>query len=214
VLLSRRWSEVIWAVCVAEEELSVTHLRQINQQQAPARRPLCPFTRCGNVRFADAGCRAPLRRPTPPQISASSQPVRSINPRRQRAQHRQPRISLVHAHCFCVSRIPQKSLLLHDSNSTMAAHDHSRCHHHADALNSVRVSCWLMVEGSCPEQARASCPRINTVENIQAQSTKKMYSNPARRSFDSRRVNVDKHSFRVSSRLPSSPFIFERGQRF
>src|SRR5216684_3135608 len=97
----------------------------ISQQQTPPR-PRCPFTRCGNVRFArnHACCRAPLRRPTPPPISASSQPVRRMNP------HLQPRISLVlrRAHWLCVSPSSECTTVVRSILSPVSILDHSLYH--------------------------------------------------------------------------------------
>ena len=61
-----------------------------------------------SLRRNHAGCRAPLRRPTPPPISASSHPVRRMNP------HFQSRISLVLrcAHWFCVSHLSECSVVV------------------------------------------------------------------------------------------------------
>src|SRR6266849_7241930 len=96
----------------------------ISQQQTPPR-PRCPFTRCGNVRFArnHACCRAPLRRPTPPPISASSQPVRRMNP------HLQPLISLVlrRAHWFCVSHSSECRMVMRSGLSDAPPHEPSLC---------------------------------------------------------------------------------------
>src|SRR2546430_1113913 len=57
------------------------------------------------LRRNHACCRAPLRCPTPPPISASSHPVRRLNP------HLQPRISLLlrRAHWFYVSHLSECS---------------------------------------------------------------------------------------------------------
>ena len=76
------------------------------------------------LRRDHASCRAPLRRATPPPISASSQPVRRMNP------HLQPRISLVlrRAHWFPVSHSSERSLVLHPRLSDVPPYDHSLCH--------------------------------------------------------------------------------------
>jgi len=73
------------------------------------------------LRRNHAGGRAPLRCATPPPISASSQPVRSMNP------HPQPRISLVlrHAHWFSVSHSPKCSIVARSRLSDAAPHAHS-----------------------------------------------------------------------------------------
>jgi hypothetical protein len=65
-------------------------LQPSDQPAADAASPALPITRCGNVRFAaePCSCRTPLRRATSPPISASTQPVRRMNP------HLQPPISL------------------------------------------------------------------------------------------------------------------------
>jgi hypothetical protein len=75
------------------------------------------------LRRNHAGCRAPLRRATPPPISASSQPVRRMNP------HLQPRISLVlrRAHWLCVSHSSECSMVVRSILSDAPPHDHSRC---------------------------------------------------------------------------------------
>ena len=75
------------------------------------------------LRRNHAGCRAPLRRATSPPISASSQPVRRMNP------HLQPRISLVlrRAHWFCVSHSSECSMVVHFRLSDAPPHDHSLC---------------------------------------------------------------------------------------
>jgi integrase/recombinase XerD len=75
------------------------------------------------LRRNHAGCRAPLRRPTPPPISASSQPVRRLNP------HLQPRISLLlrRAHWFCVSHSSERSMGGRSRLSDVPPHDHSLC---------------------------------------------------------------------------------------
>jgi hypothetical protein len=75
------------------------------------------------LRRSHAGCRAPLRRATPPPISASSQPVRRLNP------HLQPRISLVlrRAHWFCVSHSSECSMVVRSRLSDATPDDHSLC---------------------------------------------------------------------------------------
>ena len=76
------------------------------------------------VRRNHARCRTPLRRATPAPISASSQPVRRLNP------HLQPRISLVlrRAHWFCVSQLSECSMVLRFRLSDARPHAHSLCH--------------------------------------------------------------------------------------
>ncbi len=97
----------------------------ISQQQTPLR-PRCPFTRRGNaaLRRNHACCRAPLCRPTPPPISASSHPVRRLNP------HLQPRISLLlrRAHWFYVSHSSECSMVVRSRLSDVPVYDHSLCH--------------------------------------------------------------------------------------
>ena len=75
------------------------------------------------LRRNHAGCRAPLRRATPPPISASSQPLRRMNP------HLQPRISLVlrRAHWFCVSHLSECSMVVRFRLSDAPPHAHSLC---------------------------------------------------------------------------------------
>ena len=70
-----------------------------------------------------AACRASLRRPTPPAISASSQPGHSMNP------HPHPRISLLprRAHCFCVSHLSERSMAVRFRLSHLPPHDPSLC---------------------------------------------------------------------------------------
>ncbi len=73
------------------------------------------------LRRNHAGRRAPLRRATPPPISASSQPVRGMNP------HLQPRISLVlrRAHWFSVSYSSECSMVVRSRLSDAPPRDHS-----------------------------------------------------------------------------------------
>jgi hypothetical protein len=75
------------------------------------------------LRRNHAGYRAPLCHTTPPQISASSQPLRSMNP------HLQSRISLVlrRAHWFCASHSSQCSMVVRCRLSDAPPHDHSLC---------------------------------------------------------------------------------------
>jgi putative ABC transport system permease protein len=74
-------------------------------------------------------------------------------------------------------------------------------YHKGNPVAVLSEAYWQCRFGSDP----AVLNRINE-ENV--------FAIPPEGRFDPPRVNVDKHSFRVSSRLPSSPFIFERGQRF
>ncbi len=72
------------------------------------------------LRRNQASCRAPLRRATSPPISASSQPMRRMNP------HLQPRISLVlrRAHWFCVSHLSECSMVVRFRLSDAPPHAH------------------------------------------------------------------------------------------
>ena len=75
------------------------------------------------LRRNHASCRTPLRRATPPPISASSQPVRCMNP------HPQPRISLVlrRAHWFCVSHLSECSMVVRFRLSDAPPHSPFLC---------------------------------------------------------------------------------------
>jgi hypothetical protein len=76
------------------------------------------------LRRNHAGCRTPLRRATSPPLSASSQPVRRMNP------HLQPRIPLVlrRAHCFSVSHLSECSMVVRFRLSDAPPHAHSLCY--------------------------------------------------------------------------------------
>jgi hypothetical protein len=75
------------------------------------------------------------------RISASSQPVRLMNP------HLQPRISLVlrRAHWFSVSHSSECSMVVRSRLSDVPAHDHSLCHMY---LNGCRVDYLETLEGA------------------------------------------------------------------
>jgi hypothetical protein len=76
------------------------------------------------LRRDHAGCRVPLRRAAHAPISASSEPMRRMNP------HPQPRISLVlrRAHWFCVSHSSERSMVVCSRLSDAPPYDHSLCH--------------------------------------------------------------------------------------
>jgi hypothetical protein len=77
------------------------------------------------LRRNHASSRAALRRATPPPISASSHPVRSMSP------HLRPRISLVlrHAHWFFVSHLLRMQYGCALQTLRRAAPHHSLCDH-------------------------------------------------------------------------------------
>ena len=101
-------------------------LQPSDQPAAGATSPALPIHslwQLSALRRNHAGCRAPLRRATPPPISASSQPVRRMNP------HLQPRISLVlrRAHWFSVSHSSECSYGGALQTLRLPAYDHSLC---------------------------------------------------------------------------------------
>jgi hypothetical protein len=102
-------------------------LQQSDQPAAstnsPAALPIHSLWQCPLCVRNHAGRRAPLGRATSSPISASSQPVRRLNP------HLQPRISLVlrRAYWFCVSHSSQCSMVVRFRLSDAPPHDHALC---------------------------------------------------------------------------------------
>ena len=97
----------------------------ISQQQAPPRRPRCPFPRSGTVHFAAEPCTLSSGSPRPNSFSD----LRLIPPVRGMKPQPQPRISLVlrRAHWFCVSYSSACTIVLRFGLSDAPPLDHSLC---------------------------------------------------------------------------------------
>jgi hypothetical protein len=112
-------------VLAAMLPLTPRHRRDLSGNNIPRSRPFSLTLELPGLRRNHAACRASLRRAPPPQISASSQSVRGMNP------YPQPRISLVlqHARCFSVSHSPECRTVMRSRLSNAPPHGHPLCDH-------------------------------------------------------------------------------------